>query len=94
MEKFLLIAALSCLSPQHTTLEALRDFADKPPTSGGNSFKMCNIASAQTYTFSQPIRNPLLAVYSLGNPNRKRNYKNKYQSYRLFREEQNPADHF
>lgn len=48
---------------------ALRDFADKPPTSGGNSFKMCNIASAQTYTFSQPIRNPLLAVYSLGRPN-------------------------
>ena len=48
---------------------ALRNFADKPPTSGGNSFKMCNIASAQTYTFSQPIRNPLLAVYSLGNPN-------------------------
>ncbi len=47
---------------------ALRNFADKPPTSGGNSFKMCNIASAQTYTFSQPIRNPLLAVYSLGNP--------------------------
>jgi hypothetical protein len=48
--------------------EALRNFADKPPTSGGNSFKMCNIASAQTYTFSQPIRNPLLAVYSLGTP--------------------------
>ena len=49
---------------------ALTNFADKPPIAGGSSFKMCNIASPQTYTFSKPIRNPLLAVYSLGDPGR------------------------
>ena len=44
----------------------LENFADYP--GDGFCFQMSNIASPQTYTFSKPIVNPILVVYSLGRP--------------------------
>lgn len=44
----------------------LENFADYP--GDGFCFQMSNIISPQTYTFSEPIVNPILVVYSLGRP--------------------------
>lgn len=44
----------------------LSSFPDYP--GDGFCFQMSNITSNQTYTFSKPVMNPILAMYSLGNP--------------------------
>lgn len=47
----------------HTKLSGVPD-----DPGDGNSFLMSNVTSAQTYTFSEPVLNPVLALYSLGRP--------------------------
>tara|TARA_B100000674_G_C37937682_1_gene961130 strand:- start:1219 stop:2334 length:1116 start_codon:yes stop_codon:yes gene_type:complete len=44
----------------------LKNFPDYPGQ--GNSFRMSNVTAPQTYTFSEPVTDLVLALYSLGDP--------------------------
>lgn len=54
------------LDSQRFGYDQLQNFPDYPGQ--GNSFRMSNVTAAQTYTFSEPVENPVLALYSLGDP--------------------------
>ena len=44
----------------------LENFPDYP--GDGASFRMSNVTGEQRYVFDKPVLNPILAIYSLGNP--------------------------
>ena len=57
------------LASNRYSYSQLASFPDYP--GDGASFRMSNITSAQTYTFSEPVTNPLCAFYSIGQPARR-----------------------